>query len=258
MPYVTMGDQRLFYSHRGHTGPAVVFIHGAGGDHTVWVYQMAGLAAQARLYALDLPGHGRSPGPGATTIAAYAHFVVTFLDTLRLAPAFLIGHSMGGAIAQQVALDHPGRVAGLGLVATGARLRVAPVILETIQNDYPAAIQMIGMWAYGPGTPADLITRGQKQMQAVPATVVHGDFLACDAFDRRSRLREITCPAVIICGEADQLTPVKFSVFLQENLTGARLTLLPGAGHMVMLEQPDAVNTALIALIAPAAAPGKP
>ena len=228
--------------------PPVLFIHGAGGTHQHWLYQVRDLQGAAT-HAVDLPGHGRSEGSGRDSIAAYGDWLVAFLDAAELDQAVLVGHSMGGAIAQDVALRYPARVAGLGLVATGARLRVAAAILDGILQDKKAAVGLICDWAFGPEAPADMVRLGRRQMGETPAGVLHGDFAACNAFDVRDRLGEITAPAFVLCGTKDRLTPCKYAGYLRDQIAGATLHLVEGAGHMVMVERPQAVVQALAAFL---------
>jgi pimeloyl-ACP methyl ester carboxylesterase len=222
----------------------VVFVHGAGGSHQHWLYQVRDLP-QSHSYALDLPGHGRSGAAGRDSIQAYTDWLIAFLDAAGLNQVVLVGHSMGGAIAQETALRYPGRVAALGLVATGAKLRVAPAILDGILEDHKAAVRLICDWAFGPEASPDLVRLGRRQMAKVPARVLRGDFVACDAFDVRSQLARIKIPTFVLCGSRDYLTPVKFSVYLRDQIAGASLHLVEGAGHMVMVEQPTALTRIL-------------
>jgi pimeloyl-ACP methyl ester carboxylesterase len=226
-----------------------VLIHGAGGNHLHWPAALRTLPGR-RVFALDLPGHGGSPGPGRRSIGEYARDVVDFLEARGIADAVLVGHSMGGAIALTLALEAPGRVVGLGLVGTGARLRVAPAILEATADEahLAAAAAAVAGWAFGPGASPDLLAAFTEGMRACPAAVVHGDFLACDAFDVRDRLATIRAPAVIVCGDADRLTPPRYAEFLHHRLAGSRFTLVAGAGHMVALEAPGETVAALASL----------
>jgi pimeloyl-ACP methyl ester carboxylesterase len=156
---------------------------------------------------------------------------------------------MGGAIAQDVALRFPARVAGMGLVATGARLRVAPAILEGIRKDPEAAVALIGDWAYGPEAPEELVRLGRRQMAQVPADVLYHDFLACDGFNLMEQIAGIEVSAFVLCGTRDRLTPSKYSVYLRDQIPNSTLHLVEGAGHMVMVERPVAVFKALTALL---------
>jgi pimeloyl-ACP methyl ester carboxylesterase len=222
----------------------VVFVHGAGGTHQHWLYQVRDLA-QAPTYALDLPGHGRSEGPGRDSIPAYGDWLVAFLDAAELEQVVLVGHSMGGGIALDVALRYPDRLAGLGLIATGARLRVAPAILSGIQENKEGAVRLICRAAFGPEAPDEMERLGRRQMGAIPADVLHGDFAACDAFDVMDQLNRIEAPTLVLCGTQDRLTPTKYAFYLRDGIAGATLTLVEGAGHMVMVEQPTAVVRSL-------------
>ena len=251
MPFVTVAGARTNYVYRRPVptaGPPVVFVHGAGGTHQHWLYQVRDLSHSAT-YAVDLPGHGRSEGVGRDSITAYGDWLVAFLDAVGEDQAVLVGHSMGGAIVLDVSLRHAARVAGLGLVATGARLRVAPAILDGIHQDYEAAVRLICDFAFGPEAPPDMVRLGRRQMGAIPPEVMHGDFSACDAFNVMDRLGEIVAPALVICGTQDHLTPSKYSVYLRDHLSRAEMHLVEGAGHMVMVERPGAVVEALSAFL---------
>jgi pimeloyl-ACP methyl ester carboxylesterase len=229
-------------------GRPVVFIHGAGGSHQHWLYQVRDLSRSSS-YALDLPGHGRSEGAGCNSISAYGDWIVAFLDAAGLEQAVLVGHSMGGAIAMDVVLRYPARVAGLALVATGARLRVAPAILEGIRQDKEATVRLIAEWSYGPEVTAEMVRLGRRQMVETPVDVLYGDFAACDAFDVMGRLGEIETPTLVVCGTKDRMTPLKYSIYLLDQIPGATLHQVEGAGHMVMVEKPQAVVQPLEAFL---------
>jgi pimeloyl-ACP methyl ester carboxylesterase len=247
MPHTKVAGEKIFYFH--HQGDpkgrrTLVFIHGAGGSHLNWPPQLRRLAG-ANTYALDLPGHGQSAGRGRSSVSAYADFVAAFLETLGVEKATLVGHSMGGATALDFALRYPEGLAGLVLVGSGARLRVALAILDGIRQDFQAAVRLVCDWAFALDAPEQLKRKGRRQMGQTHPDVLYGDFAACDAFDVMDRLGEIRCPTLAICGTADRLTPPKYSTYLRDNITGARLSLIEGAGHMVMLEQPEAVSQAI-------------
>ncbi len=244
MPYIQVGDESLFYAARPGGRPNVVLIHGAGGSHLVWPAELRHWSG-ATVYALDLPAHGKSGGRGRTSVVDYAGVVAGWLAALALERAVVVGHSMGGAIAQQLALDYPACVAGVILVATGARLRVLPAILEGLLADYESTLDLINQYAWGPDTPAELVRRGREHLAQANAQVTHGDYVACNTFDVMNRLQDITAPALVIGGTADQLTPVKYATKLAESIPGAQLCLIEGAGHMVMLEKPAQVVQAV-------------
>ncbi|NTW97360.1 MAG: alpha/beta fold hydrolase, partial [Oscillochloris sp.] len=129
MPTLETATGLVFYATHGEAGPALICLHGAGGSHSHWGHLLGGLADCARVFAPDLPGHGRSAPPGRATVDGYVEFLFEFMDALGLERALLAGHSMGGAIALAAALARPGRVAGLALLGSSARLRVLPALI---------------------------------------------------------------------------------------------------------------------------------
>ena len=243
MPYLNLRGEQIYYAlHRNQVdGVPVILIHGAGENHLVWPIGLRWLPGTI-VYAIDLPGHGKSQGMGRNTVAGYADWLVAFLDELQLPTAVLVGHSMGGAIAQWLALTQPERTAALVLIATGAKLRVAPQLLKQAQNDFPAAVDTIGQWEWGPVAPEEFKRLGKQQLLANNPEVMLGDYRACDAFDVREQLKAIRAPTLIVAGEADQMTPLKQAMFLTEQIHQARLKTIPEAGHMVMLEAAEMVT----------------
>lgn len=226
--------------------PPLVLIHGAGGTRLHWPPTLRRWPG-ADVYALDLPGHGDAPGPGRSTILGYRQAIEDWMAARALPPAVVMGHSMGGALALALALDAPQRVAGIVLVGTGARLRVHPLLLEaTAAGEVPTeALTTLVSWWYSPSASPRLSVLASRVLAATNASVLHGDFQACDGFDVMERLGTIDRPALVVVGEDDRMTPVKYARFLAENLPDARLEVIPGAGHMVMLEQPAAVERVL-------------
>lgn len=244
MPLVQVGEEMLFYTVNGRGGPALILIHGAGGSHLHWPAALRRMPG-ATVYAIDLPGHGRSEGSGRERIEDYVAGIVRFMDAVEVSRGVLVGHSMGGAIAQMTALTAPERVAGLVLVGTGARLRVAPALLDGILQDARGALALITEWAWGPEADPAMVARGRQMMARVDPRVVWGDFAACDRFDIRERVGEIPAPTLVITGSEDRMTPARFGQWLAERIPGARFVLIEGAGHMVMLEKPDQVASAV-------------
>lgn len=251
MPYLKVSDERIFYAYHPcdqGRAPALVLIHGAGGSHLMWGHAIRSLQG-ASVYALDLPGHGRSDGRGRWSIGDYADFIARFLDAATLERVVIAGHSMGGAIALQYGLRDPTRLQGLALVGTGARLRVNPAILEGLRQNFAAAVDLIIQYSFAPGADPSLIAAARKQMLATPPAVLYDDFAACDAFDLMEKLGQINCPTQVICGSGDRLTPLKYSEYLRDHIAGAQLSVIESAGHMVMLERPKAVADAIAALL---------
>jgi pimeloyl-ACP methyl ester carboxylesterase len=237
--------------HGGEPSPPLVLIHGSGGTRLHWPPEVRRMPG-AKVYALDLPGHGKSSGPAAASIDDYVEAVLGWMELNLDRPALVAGHSLGGAITLALARQDPGKLAGIALVGSGARLRVHPTILSGSENSatYPAVVDQIMDWAFGPQAAPRLVHLARRRMLEVPPAVLNADFRACDAFDVMDQLELIKLPALIVCGSEDRLTPLKYSEFLATRLPAAALEVVPGAGHMVMLEQPAVVAAALAAFLA--------
>jgi pimeloyl-ACP methyl ester carboxylesterase len=246
MPIVDLNGKRISYS----TGrksliegrEVVLFVHGAGGGQYTWSYQKGFFEKSFNPVIIELPGHGRSGGGGEEEIGRYAEHVYAFMKTLGLSKVFLVGHSMGGAITQTVALKYPEGIKGIILVGTGARLRVLPLILDGIKRDFEATIREIVQFSYSRKAPGELIERGVSDLMRCRPEVLLGDFLACDRFDLMNEVERIKVPTLVLCGDEDELTPIKYSQFLFQRIKGSRLEILPNAGHMVMMEAAEAFN----------------
>jgi len=158
-------------------GPPVVLIHGAGGNLMHWPGELRRLPGQT-VYALDLPGHGKSAGSGRTDIASYAEIVGGFIAVLGLPRVVLAGHSMGGAVALEYALRSPQNLAGLVLLSTGARLPVAPVVKSGILTDPAGTADLLTSWTYGQRVDPDLLRLFRRRLREVDPSVLNGDFVA--------------------------------------------------------------------------------
>jgi pimeloyl-ACP methyl ester carboxylesterase len=253
MPFANVGHDKIYYVSQGNSSNVtlqrlpIVFVHGAGSNHLIWGHQVHALAGVAHPVAIDLPGHGRSDPPGRTSVTAYRDVLLGLCDALGFGRVVIVGHSMGGAIAQTLALSHPDRVAGVGLVGTGARLRVLPAILDGIisPSQFESTVRLVTENSYA-HLDETMRRRVEDELRACPPQVTHDDFAACNAFDIMERVGEIRAPACIVCGRQDKMTPAKYSEFLAAHLPQAQLVLIDEAGHYVMLEQPDQVSQALV------------
>jgi pimeloyl-ACP methyl ester carboxylesterase len=241
VPVLSLDNQAIFYfeyrvslSHY----PPLLLIHGAGGQHTNWPPQLRRLGL-ARAFASDLPGHGRSEGPGCRSIAEYAARLLALMDALGVDSFIPVGHSMGGAIALQLALGAPDRVARLVVVSAGASLPVGGDLIRLVQEDFKAAVGAIVERAYGPAADDDLKRLGRRMLSQTPSDVLLGDYLACRAFDVSARLGEVGAPVLVVGGAADRMAPPELSAALAERLPRADLHLVEGAGHMLPVEYPD-------------------
>ncbi len=159
----------------------------------------------------------------------------------------LAGHSFGGAIALMYALRHPQELKGVVIIGSGARLRVHPTFLipceEAIKGNGQKWHEMVEeMYRL---TSADYGRRVIEKQKAVGPAVMLNDFLCCDKFDIMDRVHEIKLPALIICGESDVMTPVKYANYLGAKIANSRVLIVPKAGHLVFAEKPEVVNKAI-------------
>ncbi len=226
--------------------PAVILLHGAGGNHLHWPSELRRLEGQ-RIYAPDLPGHGKSDGIGRQSIADYADCVMAFMDDLKVRKAIFVGHSMGGAIALHMALNHARRTLGIVLINTAPTLRLPAGLLENTLT--PAtlslAIKNLGELAFSPQADLRLKENAMQRMGEIRSSVLHGDFLACNAFDVFARLGRIKVPTFILSGADDKMVPPHYAQTMHQKIKNSLLLSMEGAGHMLMLENPVAVTKSL-------------
>ena len=245
MSTITISGKQVYYETRGE-GIPLIMIHGSLCRHHIWQNQRP-LADQAQLVLLDLPGHGKSdPLDGAITVSRLANTVAHVVEELMLGEVVPVGHSLGGAIAIQLALNHPNLIKGLILVGTGAKLGVLPAILEGLQTDFQAAINLsIGQLGFAPKVESKIIKQIKSECLSCDPRIGYLDFVACNDFDVRNRIQEIKAPTLVLVGNDDQLTPVKWSQFLVNHIPISTLQIIKDAGHFVMAEQPSQLNAAI-------------
>ncbi len=191
---------------------------------------------------MTLPGH-TVPG-SAESIEEFADFVSAYCEERDVRNVVVTGSSMGGAIALELAMRRDPRITGVVLLGSGAKLRVAPAIFEAIDRDFEAAARMLAGYFFAEPAP-ERIEASAAQMLAVGKKQTIRDFRACDAFDASSRLERIDVPLLAITGERDVMTPPKFGAFVADRVPGATARILPGAGHLAMVERPADTNEAL-------------
>ncbi|HVM70701.1 MAG TPA: alpha/beta hydrolase [Anaerolineales bacterium] len=236
----TAAGLHYFLHEGGSTSrPPVVLIHGSGGDHLSWPAEVRRLP-DYRVITLDLPGHGKTQGPGCQSIEDYAKKVAEFMDVAGLFRSVFIGHAMGGAIALVLARDHPNLVVGLGLISTGGSLPIPSFIIENAANQSTSllAIKRLQELSLGPRTSANLREVYFKRLAEIRPSLLLGDLRACERFNMIGSLGAIRNPALVVCGTEDRLTPVRFSEYLANQIPGAALQTVEAAGHLLILEQP--------------------
>jgi len=235
--------------------PSVVFVHGGEQDHSVWTLQSRYLAHHGfGVLAVDLPGHGRSGGAPLARIQDMADWIVALLDAAGVASAALVGHSMGSLAVLDCAARHPRRVTRIALLGTAFPMRVAPELLQATRENEPAAQDMINIWSHSayahypsnPG-PGFWVPGGNlRLMQRQKPGVLHADFSACNDYSEGlARAAQVECPALLILGRRDAMTPARAALEIARAIPGARTVTLEGSGHNLMGEKPDEVLDAL-------------
>jgi pimeloyl-ACP methyl ester carboxylesterase len=224
--------------------PLVIFLHGAGMDHSVWALQSRWFAHHgARVLAVDFPGHSGSAGPPLTDIDALADWTARLVEAADAERAAL-----------ETAARHPRRVASLALIGVAAKMPVHPDLLAAAKANSRDAIDMVSLWGLGP--PAALggnVASGlwmfggaERLLEKALPGVLHADLFACNAYEAgAAAAAKVGCPTTLILGERDQMTPLKAGRALAGLIAGARTIVLPGAGHMLMIERPDEVRDAI-------------
>lgn len=230
--------------------PTLIFIHGSGGDHTLWQGQVDALLEVANTLALDLPGHGASSGPGGASIPELAASVAGLLEGLPVPLPIPCGLSIGGAIVLQLLIERSSLLAAGVLIGTGARLRVRPDIIEMIETNYPSFIDMLGLLGASDKTDPERLRPARQAAAACPPAVTAGDFSACNQFDVMDRLDRIDKPVLVVSAADDRLTPPKYSDYLEKHITTSQRVHIQDAGHLVPLEKPTALNQALTTFVA--------
>jgi pimeloyl-ACP methyl ester carboxylesterase len=235
--------------------PSIMLLHGAGFDHTTWALHSRWFAHHGfGVLAPDLPGHGRSQGAALATIAEMADWTAALLEAAGASKARLVGHSMGSLIALETSARHPAKVSGLSLIGTAATMTVGPDLLRAAEANEHAAIDMVSIW--GLGFQAELggslapglwmHSGAQRVLENSRPGVLFNDLSACNAYrGALAAAAKVTVPTTLILGERDMMTPAKAGKALAAAIPNARTIVLPGAGHMMMVERPDELLAAL-------------
>jgi pimeloyl-ACP methyl ester carboxylesterase len=233
-----------------------MFVHGASMNRTVWALPARYFAHHGyAVMAVDLPGHGNSEGPPLATVTEVGDWLVRALDAAGVERAVLVGHSMGTLPLIEAASRHPGRVERIVLLGTSVPMPVAAALLDNAEANNPVAYDMVNLWGHskraqigGNRAPGTWVTGGGLRLleRGAPG-VLHNDMKACNDYTTGlDAAAKVACPAVLILGDGDMMTPPRNAKALMEALPQARMIVLKDCGHMMMAEQPDETLDALI------------
>jgi len=235
--------------------PAVLFLHGAGLDHSVWALQSRYFAHHGwNALAVDLPGHGRSGGEALSSVRSIADWAMRVMDASGIARAALVGHSMGSLAVLDAAGRHPERVTKVALLAPSVPMSVSEGLLAAARANDHAAYELITEWSFSPGhqsggnqQPGVWMTgNALRLMERLRPGVLYVDLSACNGYaGGLAAARGVRCPVLVILGERDRMAPPRGAKELTSTLAEKRVVTLPDTGHSLMVESPDSVLDAL-------------
>jgi pimeloyl-ACP methyl ester carboxylesterase len=261
--YASVANHKTFFS----TGsgahnpefPSVIFLHGAGMDHTIWVLASRYFARHNfNVFAFDFPGHGRSEGPLCQSIDEFSDWLDSASTELNINEAAIVGHSMGSLVALNFAARYSQKARSLALLGTSTPMQVADQLLDASRNNHHDAIDMANTWSHsnfshigGNESPGLVMTLGgQRLLERAKNNVLFTDLNACNKCLNGAELAaNISCESLILVGTKDRMTtPIK-ALKLAELIPGSRTTVLEQCGHSMISEQPNAVLDALITIV---------
>jgi len=262
MPPLLVRDAPLAHLRWGQAGAVVVLLHGVGGGREAWGDAMSGTGAALAeagysAVAVDLPGYGDSASIEPYDTAGLAAAVVALIDALQPERCALVGHSMGGMVAQEVMARAPQRVQALVLSATSAAFgradgawqseflaqRLAPL---DAGRGMAALAPGLALGMASPMAPHDAVARAAVLMSGVPEATYRRALQALIGFDRRELLRDLRLPVLCLAGGHDRNAPASVMQQMADRIAGAECVVLPGVGHLANMEAPGPFNLALI------------
>lgn len=282
MPKVVIKNHKISFSFNGVFGdissPKIILIHGAGGQEIDWPMAWRSSNNQNRsmgltpsnqgvtklfnaglenysIYAVDLPGHGKSEGTIKSSIDEYSNFIIDFLDAMDIEHACLVGHSMGAAIALNASLSHHWRICSIVSIGGASKMIVNDAILEGLKNTFEPTVDSIVKysWHKKTGAIADsqlmaVYFREKAKQRIIDAgsKTVYGDFLACSRFDLSQRLQEITIPVLVIASDGDRMVPLDVSWEMAKDIKESYFVSLKNCGHFQHIEQSGKVAGELV------------
>ncbi|MGE5189612.1 MAG: alpha/beta fold hydrolase [Gemmatimonadota bacterium] len=262
MPTTFAPGFRMYYEIHG-SGFPLLLVNGLGSDHGEWLHQLPAFASRFRVVLFDNRGAGDSEvPPGPYTTAAMADDAAALLAALGIGRAHVLGVSLGGMIAQEVALRHPGRLGRLvlactspgGTVAARPRAEALSAFVRSPGGDPEAELRRMIPFLYtgrfAREHPDEIEAFVARRLRHPTSPEGHASQLAAAiGHAAADRLSEIRVPTLVIAGTADRLVPPVNSETIAERIPGARLVLLPGAPHRLFAESAEAFNREVLAFL---------
>ncbi|HYF90874.1 MAG TPA: alpha/beta hydrolase [Symbiobacteriaceae bacterium] len=247
---VQVWGENVYYEAAGisEQGPSILFLHESGGSAATWHGQLVGLAQWARCLAVDLPGHGRSEGSGFPTVGEYRASLLAFLDALAIRwPVVIAGVCLGAAVAVDLALHAPGRVAGLVLAGVSERGRACDRVWR--QTAHGEAPEYFVMNLFARGTSPRIIGQRLQRWRLTSPVVRHGDLSAVREYPMRRALQVARHPMLVVAGEEDRVATPDVARELVTGLPHSGVVTIAKAGCLAMLEQPALFNRAVVTFL---------
>jgi pimeloyl-ACP methyl ester carboxylesterase len=229
--------------------PTMVFVHGAGLDHSSFLLQSRYFAYHGwNVLAVDLPGHGRTPGSPISSVRGMAEWLFKEVAAEKFS---IVGHSMGALVALECAASAPSRVDRIAMIGVAYPMKVGEAFLDAAKRDQYDAFDMHTIWGHAPQVPLGsdptpgmwMYGDTQARLERLAPGVLYNDLKACNDYVFEG---EIACPALFILGKRDMMTPPRSAKSIQEKISGAKTVLVDFSGHSLMSEAPDATLDALI------------
>jgi pimeloyl-ACP methyl ester carboxylesterase len=251
MPFTKINDINMYYEITGEGYP-MVLIHGLSASNEGWISQVPAFSQKYTVVTMDLRGHGQSDKPEmAYSIELFSNDIVALMDHLEIKQAIIIGVSMGGMVAQRMALDHSKYVNKLILVDTMShmdkclrmKMENGALLAERFGMEVQARNGLL--WAFSPSfinEHSDEIMNIIDDVSSLPAGPYIQSVKACTGHDVKNQLSKIPVQTLVIVGEEDILTPRYFSKVLCENIPDCRMSVVKGSGHVTPIEQADDFN----------------
>lgn len=229
---------------------SLLFVHGSGGDHKVWSNQYLELQELFNIAALDLPGHGQSPGNGEQSADGYVEWIKKFIEQSEYKKSVIIGHSLGAAISLVCAINYGPLLSGIIPVGGGMMMPVNDVILDGLRTRLEDTASFIAKFSVTKDNRDKFTPFIINDLLRTDPSVTYGDFLSCSKLDLKAQVLRVKVPVLVVCGREDKMTPPDLSRDIQQQIPGAKLCLIDGAGHYVMLEKPRELNSAIAGFVA--------
>ena len=244
MAIVTVNGRKVHYRSPDATkGHVVLLVHGAYDNGNYWQHVYPHLARDHTPIAIDLPGRRESEGPAIDDAAGYARFFPALADALKLPPFIFFGHSMGGSMAVDFAARNPKRTKAVIALGSAPRWTTSQADIDKWDSDPEGAFGENLDYLFAKGAPADVRAAYDRQLRTTPPMTCKADIAHCRSVAMEGRLDQVKAPMLVAAG--DEEAWLDGSHALRDGIAGARLELIPGAGHAVALEQPAALNAAV-------------